>query len=275
VPTWALYLDEAGDWNRHHMPVRQGETPVFTLAGVALPLEDWRAYDRSYLRLKCEFFQNEIDKSSKPAERWEFKGNRVVAPRNSDSERIRIFTYRLLDLITTFGGKIFSVSFLKNPCAPTPANSMYTISLQIISETFDIFLREQGDNIRGISILDSRVAHVQKGRGLDYTVALSLLSYIFGNEYGRQLKRLREAPLFADSAITAGIQIADIVASLMFSNTYANSLAAGGSVPEKGYLDYTHTRRYWPQISEHRFISRNTYNGYVKYGIRVFDHRNK
>ncbi len=150
---------------------------------------------------------------------------------------------------------------------------MYTVALQILAEAFDIFLREKSEDSRGLIILDSRMAHVEKGRGLDYTTALSLLTYFFGNEQGRQLKRLREAPLFADSGITAGVQIADIVAALIYANTYVHRLAPGGADATNNYLDYGHVKRYWPPIMDLRFQSKNSYEGYIKYGLRVFDHR--
>ena len=151
------------------------------------------------------------------------------------------------------------------------SNSMYTVALQVIAETFDIFLRER-DGL-GIMIIDSRMAHVAPGRGLDYSVAVSLLSYVFGHEEGRELKRLVEAPLFADSSLTAGVQIADIVAAIKYATTYCHKLAPTGAVPADGYLDYTHMKPFWGPLSELRFVSTKLYEGYVKYGFRTFDHR--
>jgi hypothetical protein len=114
-----------------------------------------------------------------------------------------------------------------------------------------------------------------KGSGLDYIVAVSLMTYIFGNEQGRQLKRLHEAPLFADSTITAGIQIADIIAPLMYANTYRLQLSPDGKPRDGGYLNYTHVERYWSHLQKLKFQSLSHYQGYKKNGFRVFDHRGK
>src|SRR5918996_3753545 len=111
---WALYLDESGDARPHTVPLRPGQMPVFTLSGVALPLNMWREYDRRFLTLKLSFFENEIDRSSKVASTWEFKGNRTIAPRNKDSQRNTIFAYRTLDLVRGCYGKLFGVTFLKS-----------------------------------------------------------------------------------------------------------------------------------------------------------------
>jgi hypothetical protein len=238
-------------------------------------LEEWRSYQRDYHDLKLRFFQNEIEKSSKGHHQWEFKGNRAIAPRNADSQRIAAFTHKVLDIVENYTGRLFSVSFVKNSVKPTDHTSQYTKALQILAESFDIFLREKSDAARGVIIMDSRMAHLQKGSGLDYIVAISLITYIFGNEQGRQLKRLQEAPLFADSTVTAGVQMADIVAPLMYANTYRLQLSPDGTDCGCGYLNYTHVERYWGHLQKLRFQSQGLYQGYRKNGFRIFDHRRR
>lgn len=268
---WALYVDESGSPERLDLPVAKGQTPVFTLAGVALPLDRWRDYDRDYLRLKTQFFRKEIDQSSKTHHTWEVKGNYLFAPRNAGSDRNSVFSHRVLDLIQHYNGAIIAVSFIKDHKRNTSAKSLYTKGLQILSERFDIFLRE--NNSRGIMIVDSRMAHMNPGQGVDYTVAQSYLSFVFGNEEGQQLKRLSEAPLFADSAITAGIQIADIVAALVYANNYQLKISPEGGDPSQGILDYRHVRRFWPRLNETQFQSEKEYQGRTIYGLRTVDHR--
>lgn len=270
---WALYVDESGDTKPHSLPVLPGQSPVFALVGVALPINRWRDYDREYLSLKYKFFKSEIDKSTKRREQWEFKGKRLIAPRakKAKTERLRVFGYRMLDLINSYDGKLFSITFVKNNTNPMVPQAMYNVAIQYIAERFDIFLREK--DARGIIIADSRMAHVTPGRGLDYSIAIGFLSYVFGHEAGRELKRLVEAPLFADSAVTVGIQIADTIAALIYANTYLYKLAPDGAIPELGYLDYTHIRPFWKPLRDLRFVSEKLYEGYIVYGFDLFDHR--
>ena len=82
---------KSGDAFRHNLPLNEGQKPVFTLAGLALPLNEWRSFHRDYHALKLKFFKSEIDKSSKSVQQWEFKGNRAIGPRNANSERIKLF----------------------------------------------------------------------------------------------------------------------------------------------------------------------------------------
>jgi len=268
---WALYLDEAGVTEPHAIPLASGQSPLFALAGVALPLARWREYDRQYLYLKREFFSVEIDRSSKSDAAWEVKGADLLAPRNAASERNSVFTYKVLDLVKDLEGRIFGVSLLKGVATPTPKTTIYTKALQILAERYDVFLREAGSS--GCMILDSRMAHMRKGAGLDYTVAHSYLSFIFGNPDGRLLKRLIEAPLFADSSLTAGLQIADIVAALVYSNAYREKLAPTGEDVERGYLDYRHTKKFYRPLRERVFESEQLYGGVKMFGLRTLDHR--
>lgn len=271
MPTWALYLDETGDARGHSLPLKQGQTPVFTLAGVALPLHLWREFDRDFLYLKREFYQKEIDTSSKDDTSWEAKGNNLIAPRNANSERNKIFTYRVLDKVKEVDGKLFSVNFLKSSLTPISSVSIYTKALQIIAERFDIFLRESSS--KGIMIVDSRMAHTKKGSGLDYSVAKSYLSFIFGNEQGRQLKQIIEAPLFADSALTAGLQVADIMAALIYADIYQNKVAPDGENKECGFIDYRHVKRHGKLLHDLEFKSQKRYESRHIFGRRTIDHR--
>ena len=268
---WALYLDEAGTTDPHNLPLREGQTPVFTLAGVILPLARWREYDRQYLYLKRIFFSAEIERSSKIDAVWEIKGSNILSYRNRESTRNREFAYRVIDLIEIFGGSVVGVNVLKGTTNPTPKTTIYTKALQIISERYAEFLKERGSS--GIMILDSRMAHLKKGNGLDYTVAISYLSFIFGNEDGRLFRQLIEAPLFADSGLTAGLQIADIVAALTYTNVYREKFSLDSNRSSFGYVDYDHTREYWPRFRNLIFHAQAPQGAHRMFGLRTLDHR--
>jgi len=271
VVKWALYLDETGTPDPHSIPVPNGLTPAFTLAGVALPLDIWRDYDRAFLYLKREFFSTEINQSSKPDHAWEAKGTNLLSPRNANSSRNAAFCHKTLDLIKSYGGKVIGVTFLKGVVKPMSKTSIYTKGFQIIAERFNAFL--QMETATGICILDSRMAHTRRGAGADYNVAVSYLSFVFGNADGRKLGNLIEAPMFADSKVTAGLQIADIVSSLIYTNAYREKLAPNGESAEFGYLDYRHTARFWDQIRPIVFEGPPGTDGRKMFGLRNIDHR--
>lgn len=270
---WALYLDESGDTRRHSLPLEHGQTPLFTLGGVALPLFQWRAYHREYTRLKIEFFRKEIDQSSKDAAAWEIKGSALIAPRNAKSERNAVFVHKTIDLIRRYQGRLFAVTFLKNYEKPMAAQSMYTKALQVIAERYDTFARDMDSD--GIIIVDSRMAHVTPGRGTDYQVAVSHLTYVFGHHEGRLLNRLIEAPMFADSATTAGVQMADVIAAVVYGTGYVHRLAPEGTDHDAGFLDYRHNKRFKAPLNEAQFVSRGKKGGYRLFGFRTIDNRHQ
>lgn len=44
MDTWVFYVDESGDCEKHQDALKNGQTPLFALAGVALPMSQWRRY---------------------------------------------------------------------------------------------------------------------------------------------------------------------------------------------------------------------------------------
>jgi len=266
MSTCVLYVDEAGDSHKHNVPLRESDTPLFVLGGTALPLAEWRLFDREYLNLKRRYFRAEMEASSQQRpEHWEAKGGDLTQPGSKSSSRRQAFLHEVLNLTQRFDGKLFGVTFLKNHIDPTSPVSMYTSGVQQLADRFAVYLAEHSVFDHGILIMDSR----SRGpRAQDFQVANSYLSYVFGHDSGRGLIALVEAPLFADSRLTAGLQIADNIASIFYGTQYhyycRNVLGAH---------DYSHLRPYWDRIHALEFQSRERYDGYVRHGFRTNDHR--
>ena len=220
MSTCVLYIDESGDIRQHNIPLRNAQTPLFTLTGLALPLSNWRDIDREYLALKREFFKPELARSSKRPEIYEIKGNTLCAPRQKNSRRRHAFIVEICRLVERYGGRLFCVSTIKNPDTPTPAVTIYTMSLQYMVERLNIFVAEHDTLDKGILIADRTVR-------FDWDVAYSHMTFIFGSETGKQLTKIHEAPLFADSKLTAGLQLVDNLSSVIFTNHYYHSLLSG------------------------------------------------
>ena len=259
--TCVFYVDEGGSPLPHHEPLKVGQTPLITLGAVALPLERWRDMDRGLLRMKRHYFPDLLAASKSRDEYFEIKGNDLASPRNATSMRRHAYLDAVLGSIATLNGKCFGVSIIKSSPRPTNATSIYTTALQILAERFHSFIDDSPEFDQGIVICDTR-----KGMGLkkDTQVAVSYLSYLFGHSRGKTLTTLVEAPLFADSKITAGLQIADNFTSALYSLMYAKHCAA---IP--GANDYSHMAAHEKNVFALEY--RNT----VKrvYGFRAVDHR--
>ena len=264
MSTCIFYVDEAGTPLKHNIPLKDGESPLFTLGAIALPMNSWREIDRHFLALKRHYFPDWLSDSSKRDEYFEIKGNALTAPRSADSDRKHAYLKAVLKFIESRGGGkcCFGVSLQKNPVKPTAQDSIYTISLQILAERFNQFIAEHPDYDKGIIICDSRKG---MGRKKDTRVAKSYMSYVFGHDLGRSLINLVEAPLFADSKITVGLQLADTFCSVLHTVKYQNLI---GKI--EGAVNYDHMKQYWSIINSMEFKSRDS--SQPLYGYRTLNH---
>lgn len=170
-----------------------------------------------------------------------------------------------MTFIAQHSGTSFGATFLKQSLSPADPHSLYTHGLQVLVERFSVFVAEHPAYSEGILICDSRMKGI---KGSDIAVARSHMSYMFGNETGRRFINIVEAPLFADSRLTVGLQLADIVASLLYTSQYRYYLRH-----TKGALCYDHIAKYWQSLDALQFKSRKTVDGFPVYGYRVIDQR--
>lgn len=261
-----FYIDEAGDPNPHHEPLFDGETPAFCLSAVAVDAARWRDLDRSLLALKRTYFALEMGRLKCRPERFEVKGSHLLKPSNARVYRNRVFTLKVLEVLAENEAKLFAVMWRKDAGTPMSSVSMYTHSLQVLSERFHHHCLAMKD--RGLLIVDART------KTLDRTVAEGHLSFLFGHAAGRTYTSLTEAPLFADSVLSAGVQFADIVGSCIYGNFYRRrchdikghfvgtqpaSPKAFSAAPaavrtiRAPARDYTHAGRFWTAIESMQF----------------------
>lgn len=147
------------------------------------------------------------------------------------------------------------------------SQSMYTHGFQILLERFNHYISNSAEHESGIMICDSRAGAI-KGQGLDKEVAKSFQSYVFGNPIGKTLTAMHEAPLFADSEITVGIQLADIVSSCIYANHYYYYVR---DLP--GAIDYEHMKPFWPYLDDLQYKYVSIDQKEKVFGFRVVNHR--
>lgn len=266
MSTCVIYIDEAGSNHKHHIPIQNGETPLFTLAATAFPLSEWRTRDREFLDLKRHYFPDRMNRPGRRDEHVEIKGNELTAPRSASSSRKHAFLRSVLSFISGHSGVCFAVSFLKNPTDPTAPTSLYTHALQILVERLSDFIAEHQDYENAILICDSRAKGLSGEQNLD--VIKSHMSYIFGHCKGKTCTNILEAPLFADSRFCAGVQLADILASVCFTNHYQYYFTSRNPTGANGYLDYSHMPSYWSTLRTMFWMGQGS-GGFPRYGMRV------
>jgi len=262
-----FYVDESGSPHSHDEPLLNGQTPLFVLASLGLNANQWRTIDRLYLSLKLKFFPKEIGPEG--PEQYEVKGSNLVGPHNRDSRRRHAFVRRAMDLCLQNGARGFAIIFRKNPSNPTSSISMYTMALQYLVERFSCFLEEAAEGViagfapqqaQGIVIADTRLSN------LDLNVAVSHLSFVFGNPVGQTCLRVIEAPMFTFSELSVGLQLTDIFAGCLYSRAYQRHCRG---IP--GCFDYSHMEYFGNYADQLEFRSQKTYGGHHVKGYRYID----
>ncbi|MFV0322087.1 MAG: DUF3800 domain-containing protein [Alphaproteobacteria bacterium] len=236
---YALYIDESGLPNSISIPMKSSQTPTFVLAGIALPINSWKDYTQDLVRLKRSFFDEQIKNLGVEAYEYEIKGADLVRPGNAKNELRQKFLKAVIRLVKKYNGVSFTYCLRKEP------NKVYISAKEYIAGLTHIisFYEKHLDYVQGegIVIIDSRMAHITPNKGTDYGAAKSLLGYYFGNTHGKTLKNILEAPMFADSLLTAGLQLADIFAALIRAD-----LERQHYTPDElsGYRNYNHVEQY-------------------------------
>jgi hypothetical protein len=265
---YIFYVDESGSPQGHNEPLASGQTPVFVLSGLAFPSDRWRTLDRAYLGLKLRYFQDELRGGGRP-ELHEIKGTDLISPHNRTSQRRHAFAKEVLQLCRANLARTFAVIFKKSAAQPMSQVSMYTMALQYLVERFQCFLEETSKGVtvglpkedsHGIIIADSRL------NNLDLNVAISHLSYIFGNVAGQKCTRMIEAPTFTFSQLSVGLQLTDIFAGLTYARAYRRHChgIAGGK-------DYSHLQYFGEYADRMEFRSENLYDQHKIRGYRFID----
>jgi hypothetical protein len=262
-----LYVDESGSPHHHSEPLLSGQTPLFVLASLVFHADQWRTIDRLYLRLKSRFFAPEIGAGY--AEQFEVKGTSLICPHNATSRRRHAFVRAVMNLCIEKQGCAFAIIFRKNAVNPTPATSMYTMALQYLVERLSCFLEETAQGIttgfeaqhsQGIVIADTRL------NNLDLNVAVSHLSFIFGNPTGQQCLGVVEAPTFTFSQLSVGLQLTDIFAACVYARAYRRHCR---DIP--GGCDYRHMSYFDSYADRLEFRSRKANEPHPIRGYRYID----
>lgn len=262
-----FYVDESGSPHLHQEPLRNGQTPLFVLASLAFQGDQWRDLDRAYLNLKTKFFQDEI--ANKRPEQHEIKGKDLIGPHNKNSRRRHAFARLVLKLCIRHQARGFALIFKKSPTEPTSPTSLYTMALQYLVERFHCFLDEttRGYTIglkrqhgEGLIVADSRM------NNLDFNVAKSHLSFIFGHPIGQRCQTVIEAPTFTFSQLSVGLQLTDIFASYIYARECFRHCQT-----IQGMHDYSHLAYFNEFAEKLQFKSEQMYEGYRILGYRYIN----
>lgn len=185
------YVDESG----HPHPKDPTQRPV--LIAVCISEIDVRRLDALLHALKRDHLGWDDTK--------ELKGAKLLARRKlARNPDWLVFAETLVECIVAFPLEIVGV-VMDRPSAPPPADDRYLpLPHRDLIERIHAAVRNQTTDSATI-LFD----------GTNRSLARAYAQYLYRSSAGQQLIAITDAPYFVDSAITPGIQIADVVAYMI------------------------------------------------------------
>jgi hypothetical protein len=208
--TYVVYLDEFGHIGPyiHRTHANHNDSPVFGLAGYALPITEVRRFGTWFFQHKCHLLQFEIDRSGKHPANWEKKGASLYTVTNVEKYReLRQFTFRLINKIQQSGGFLFHVGLNKHRgVAAFDPNDLYKFVLREAIKRLDQHCLDDGNPGQDfLLILDE---HAQR-QALVTEASIAM----YGTANPR--RSMIEPPLQVESHRFQTMQAADWIAGLV------------------------------------------------------------
>lgn len=206
------YVDESGD-TQALVTATQNVTPVCVIVGISVDQTLLSNLTHEFLSLKSTMYPT-LCRPSTPHLSWiltEVKGAdirramRTGAPRRNRRHAIR-FLDKFVDLLETYGVKIFGRVWIKAIGDSTNDVAIYTSSVQAICSYFQNLLASLDE--KGLVIADSR----------QFTGNVAVAHSVFTQKFkapGDPYDRILEMPTFGHSNNHAMLQMADLLASAL------------------------------------------------------------
>ena len=198
-----VFLDEFGHIgpfvSRDHKSFKT--SPVFGLAGYAMPADRVRAFATWFHQLKLDAFARDIEASKKHPATWEKKGNQLFT--SGRVYKYKRLMFALISQIRAEKGRLFyhGVQKTRQPENSNPVGLYSTVLSHAILNLEKMFADIGGQYI---IILD------------EHQSRLALLETALSTMYGQhQAKRLAIAPFQAESHLYPTVQAADWIASII------------------------------------------------------------
>jgi len=195
-----FYIDESGTPESSDNSSR-----FFVVCSTVFHNSQWPELYGKMEGLKRQFFPKTFSHHGS-----EIKGADLVSKHDIKNKIKRNFVHQILNIHGSFGLPIFTVVIdkqkSKKPCQYT---WLYPLCIQYLQVSIHSFLEDQGNDHRGILILDE----INPNRTLIHSK--EFLTYRFGNPIGKTYHRIVETPFFVTSLYSPGIQIADLMAAII------------------------------------------------------------
>jgi hypothetical protein len=170
-------------------------------AAVALNPRFGKEFFRQVFNLEKKFW-----KVSEPYE-FEIKGRLLLSRRGVTSPKKLEFTEELLSLCKRHEVQTFAVGMRMGQSAlpSMPAPNVFRVYHLLLERVEQMMVESHPDEMAVIAF-DSQDEKTDRRRALEYG------NFLYGHEAGKAMNHVVDTPYFVSSAVTVGIQIADLIA---------------------------------------------------------------
>lgn len=221
-----LYIDESGDT----AAFEQKGHKVLVLTGCIIDEKDKRDVEIRFRAIKKKYYQNEGIEIKSNFLRY--ANPKITDPNKSspiklyDQDQYDALQKEIQEFLKSIPAVIISVVIdKKGYWSKYPSQNPYHAAYTFLVERFQTYL--QNENSFGICIIDPREGRVLEKRYFDKELDKIHDGLQWKSDgYWKQCERVIEKALFSDSALTIGIQIADLYCYPIF-NVFEYNKKAG------------------------------------------------
>lgn len=206
------YIDEIGETGAFVSKTdpRYNTSPAFGYAGFIVPASDARRFSMWFTEEKRKLFADAINSSDHPSQ-WEKKGSTIFRKITLDRypEQLRVFN-GLVRRLRSIGGNLFY--YVDEKPLGTPKQTHLNTAAReaaAMKETLNRLARHAETQQEHLLVMMDLVNEKQRVERMP-----KMYAHMFSRaDEFEEMKRIVEAPMHIDSAVSANIQFADWVAA--------------------------------------------------------------
>lgn len=190
-----VFVDESG----HPIPSDNTDRPV--LSAICIRETDIRELTSDIHRIKIDVYGKADD---------EIKSTNLVTKRiiNKGLTKNKGYVDRIISLLPQYNIKIFAVIMERPDYTPYIKEGFLPKQYYHLLKKIELYCKKYNCSMAMI-IFD------EQDHSRDQKISVAFNNFLYKSNLGRSFEKILEVPLFVDSKITVGIQIADLVAGIL------------------------------------------------------------
>lgn len=190
-----VFIDESG----HPIPTDNTERPV--LLGVCIKETDIREINNYIHKAKIDVY----GKSDVEIKATNLINRKILNDKYSNN---KLFLDKIMNFISYLNFKVFAIIMERPDFKPFHEDGILPKQYYYMLKKIEFFC-ENYNYPMALIIFD------EQDRNTDYKISIAFYNFLYQSKLGKTFKKILEVPLFTNSKITTGIQLADLMAGIV------------------------------------------------------------